>query len=137
MQEPTKKRLTEKAEARFVGNPEDILKFRRLAKEYHLEDVTDLQESLNDIQRALHSLQEESDKTFRVEEVFPELLHNAGGVALRGYRCREGLTQKGLAQITGISQHHISEMENGKCSIGKERAKKLAMALKCDYRRFL
>jgi formate hydrogenlyase subunit 3/multisubunit Na+/H+ antiporter MnhD subunit len=51
-------------------------------------------------------------------------------VALRAYRPREGLTQKQLAELTGIPRHHISEMENAKRSIGKERAKKLADALK-------
>jgi DNA-binding XRE family transcriptional regulator len=128
MQELTKKRGTEKVEARFVGKPEDILRFRRLAKEYHLLDVTDLKGSVGD---------EEATRPYSVEEVFPELLENRAGVAIRGYRTREGLTQKKLAEMTGISQHHISEMENGKCSIGKERAKKLASALNCDYRRFL
>lgn len=58
-------------------------------------------------------------------------------VALRAYRNREGLTQKRLAEMTGIPQHHISEMENGKRGIGKERAKRLAEALNCDYRRLL
>lgn len=45
-----------------------------------------------------------------VEDVFPELLYNRIGVVLRGYRSRE---------------------------IGKERTKKLAAALHCDYRLFL
>jgi transcriptional regulator with XRE-family HTH domain len=42
-----------------------------------------------------------------------------------------------LAEKTGIPQRHISEMENGKRTIGKERAKVLASALKTDYRVFL
>ena len=42
-----------------------------------------------------------------------------------------------LSGLTGIPQHHISEMENGKRCIGKERAKKLAEALHCDYRQLL
>lgn len=58
-------------------------------------------------------------------------------VALQGYRTREDLTQVQLAELTGIPRRHISEMENGKRPIGKERAKKLAEALKCDYRVFL
>ncbi len=61
-----------------------------------------------------------------------------GTVYLRGIRYREDLTQKQLADLTGIPQRHISEMENGKRSIGKERAKVLATALNCaDYRSFL
>lgn len=58
-------------------------------------------------------------------------------VHLRGARGREGLTQIRLAELTGIPQRHISEMENGKRSIGKENAKKMAKVLQCDYRRFL
>jgi DNA-binding XRE family transcriptional regulator len=58
-------------------------------------------------------------------------------VVLRGSRGRENLTQKQLAELTGIPQRHISEMEHGKREIGKERARKLAAALHCDYRLFL
>ena len=58
-------------------------------------------------------------------------------IALRGARGRENLTQKQLAEITGIPQRHISEMEHGKRAIGKERAKKLSHALNCDYRLLL
>jgi DNA-binding XRE family transcriptional regulator len=58
-------------------------------------------------------------------------------VVLRGYRHREGITQAQLAEMTGIPQRHISEMEHDKRSIGKEAARKLAKALNCDYRRFL
>jgi len=71
------------------------------------------------------------------EELSPELAYNRGGVCIRGGRTKEGLTQKQLAALTGIAQHHISEMENGKRSIGKETARKLAAALNVDYRVFL
>jgi transcriptional regulator with XRE-family HTH domain len=64
-----------------------------------------------------------------IAEVFPEYLCKESQVALRAYRTRENLTQKELAARTGIPQHHISEMENGKRPIGKERARKLAEAL--------
>jgi plasmid maintenance system antidote protein VapI len=42
-----------------------------------------------------------------------------------------------LAELTGIPQRHISEMENGKRVIGKELAKRLGKALKADYKVFL
>ncbi len=58
-------------------------------------------------------------------------------VSLRGARGKEELTQRQLAEMTGIPQRHISEMENGKRPIGKEAAKKLAKALNVDYRVFL
>jgi len=66
--------------------------------------------------------------------VFP---HFDGGVALRGARQREDLTQKQLADLLGIGQTHISEMEHGKRPIGKEMAKRLANVLHVDYRVFL
>jgi DNA-binding XRE family transcriptional regulator len=68
------------------------------------------------------------------EEVYPDF---NGSVALRGARKREGLTQKELAALVGISQTHISEMEHGKRPIGKEMARRLAKVLKADYRVFL
>ena len=59
------------------------------------------------------------------------------GQILRGIRYREDMTQVQLAKLTGISQHHISEMENNKRTIGKATAKRLAEALNADYRLFL
>jgi len=56
---------------------------------------------------------------------------------LKGSRYHEELTQKRLAEITGIPQRHISEMENGKRAVGKERARKLATPLHADHRMFL
>ena len=83
------------------------------------------------------SLEMGTERSYSIAEVFPEYIGKEQEVALRAYRNREGLTQKELAELTGIPQHHISEMENGKRSIGKERAKKLAEALHCDYRQLL
>jgi len=59
------------------------------------------------------------------------------GVVLRGLRERDGVTQAGLAALTGIPQRHISEKENAKRPIGKERAKALEKVLNADYRVFL
>lgn len=61
------------------------------------------------------------------------------GLYLQGLRHREGLTQKQLAEKLGegVSQHHISEMENGKRSISPKMAKRLAKVLGTDYRMFL
>ncbi len=89
------------------------------------------------IERYAKAVESDEERTYTVAEVFPEYIGKETQVALRAYRTREGLTQKQLAGLTGIPQHHISEMENGKRSIGKERAKKLAAALHCDYRQLL
>ena len=59
------------------------------------------------------------------------------GYYLKLYRQRAGLTQSELADQTGIRQHHLSEMENNKRTMGKAMARKLAQILDCDYRRLL
>ncbi|WP_045221203.1 helix-turn-helix domain-containing protein [Desulfonatronum thioautotrophicum] len=78
------------------------------------------------------------ERTYTLGEVFPEYQGKEGRTALRAYRNRESLTQAELARMTGIPQHQISEMETGKRTIGKERARKLAQALNVsDFRFFL
>ena len=89
------------------------------------------------VKKYAESIEADAERNYTVAEVFPEYLGKEMQTALRAYRTREGLTQKQLAALTGIPQHHISEMETGKRSIGKERAKKLAEFLHCDYRQFL
>jgi len=113
----TKRRPTETPlEARFVGTREKIDKLREYARKIGLHDASE---------------------TVSVEEAFPEYAANPIGTVLAGYRHREGFTQMELSRITGIPQRHISEMEHGKRSIGKESAKKLAKVLHCDYRMLL
>lgn len=121
----TKKRHTEEVEARFIGTPENISKLRRAARAFNVVDATQ------------GKLPPEDEKNWTMEEAFPEMAWNAGGVSIRGGRAKEGLTQRQLADLTGIPQRHISEMENSKRPIGKELARKLAKALKVDYRVFL
>lgn len=72
-------------------------------------------------------------------EVFKEELEKYGqaGLMLRGSRFKAELTQKELAKALGISQNHISEMENGKRPIGKVMALRFAKFFKTDYRKFL
>ncbi|MFZ3209483.1 MAG: helix-turn-helix transcriptional regulator [Geobacteraceae bacterium] len=89
------------------------------------------------LRRYAERLETGEERSYTVAEVFPEYIGREQQVALRAYRHREGLTQKRLAELTGIPQHHISDMENGKRTIGKERARRLAEALHCDYRRLL
>jgi DNA-binding XRE family transcriptional regulator len=69
---------------------------------------------------------------------FPEMTSlQENGIVLKETRKLKKLTQKQLADITGIPQRHLSEMETAKRSIGKETAKKLAQALAVNYRLFL
>jgi len=124
MQALTKKRPTEKQlEVRFRGTPASLMKLRRMARALKVQDVTEWEL--------------EEKEYYSVEELSPETTWNRAGISIRGGRGKEGLTQKLLAELTGIAQHHISEMENGKRPIGKETAKKLAAALNVDYRVFL
>jgi len=69
-------------------------------------------------------------------EVYPPQADKPGQ-ALKGARAKEGLTQRALADLTGLPQRHISEMETGRRPIGKQTARSLAQALKVDYRVFL
>ena len=81
------------------------------------------------IKEYARAVEAKEERTYTVAEVFPEYHGKETQVALRAYRTRENLTQKVLSARTGIPQHHISEMENGKRPIGKERARKFAEAL--------
>lgn len=83
--------------------------------------------------------EEGSEGSITADEFFAKYFSGEAkeAVALRGARSREDLTQKQLSEMTGIPQRHLSEMEHGRRTIGKERAKKLAVALNCDYRVFL
>lgn len=73
------------------------------------------------------------------EEVFKDLHEKYGrvGSMVRGYRARDGFTQKELAKKLQIHQVHISQIENGKRTVGKALAKKLAKVFHSDYRLFL
>ena len=110
----TKKHPTENI--RFTGSPEAISRLRNYARTAGAIETTD---------------------SIPATEVFPDLATNPHGIYLKGSRYREDLTQVQLAEITGIPRRHISEMESGKRTIGKERARKLAIALHVDYRMFL
>jgi DNA-binding XRE family transcriptional regulator len=115
---------------------------RAHTKKHHTDELVTVtlrvrRSKVPQLQRYAESLETEKERSFSIAEVFPEYVGREQEVALRAYRNREGMTQKQLTELTGIPQHHISEMENGKRSIGKERAKRLAEALHCDYRQLL
>ena len=76
----------------------------------------------------------EGDELFALDEVFPD---SSAGALLKGARYKEDMTQEQLAEASGIARRHISEMENNRRPIGKERARRLAEVLKVDYRVFL
>jgi len=53
------------------------------------------------------------------------------GESVRILRELQALSQNELAQLTGIPQSTLSAIENDRVSLGVERAKMLARALKC------
>ena len=55
----------------------------------------------------------------------------SAGESVRIIRELQGLSQNQLAQRTGIPQATLSAIENDRVSLGVERAKVLARALKC------
>ena len=112
MLEPMKKPHIE--EATFIGPHKALRKLRTYARQLGLKEV---------------------DDSMPWKEALAE--STSPGTILKGARLKEGLTQKELANATGIPQSHISAMENDKMTIGKERAKRLSLALHVDYRIFL
>jgi DNA-binding XRE family transcriptional regulator len=94
------------------------------------------------IEKGLRKLMEASEDYISTREMRAILkkrdpLIGTPGGAIRGYRAREGLTQIQLAKKAGLMQGHLSAIERNKRSIGVKVAKRLAKALRCDYRRFL
>jgi DNA-binding XRE family transcriptional regulator len=117
MQEHTKKHPTETVELRFIGPIVNMARAIENLKPLGFVDTSD---------------------SVPWREAYPEYTDaDLPGVCLRGSRYREGLTQKQLAELIGLPQRHISEMENGKRPIGKEMAKRLGKALNIGYKVFL
>lgn len=73
------------------------------------------------------------------ESFFKKRVPDTGqpSAALRAYRLRQDMTQRQLSQKSGIPQPHIAAMESGKRPIGLIAAKKLALALGADYKKFV
>ena len=116
MLEPTKRPPTDTVELRFIGPAAAKEEAARMLKALGFESA---------------------DESVPWRDALPFEADQLPGVCLAGARHREGISQRKLAELTGIPQRHISEMETGKRTIGKERAKVLAKALNTDCRVFL
>ena len=117
MQAHTRKLPIETIELKFLGPIANMARAVETLKPLGFVDTTD---------------------TIPWREAYPEYFdEDFPGVCLRGARYREGITQKQLADMIGIPQRHISMMENGKRTIGKEMAKRLGKALNISYKVFL
>ncbi len=82
----------------------------------------------------------QSDKaSVSIDEVFSDLINETSepAVLLRGLRHKEGLSQIEFSKLIGVTQTNLSAMENGRRSIGKDIAKRIANKFSVDYRLFL
>lgn len=52
------------------------------------------------------------------------------GFRIKLYRMRAKLTQATLGEMVDISEHRISQIENGKCNLTLKTVNKIATALK-------
>ena len=92
-----------------------------------------------ELEKILEKYSEDDDTPVAWEVLAKERIekYRKSGLVLRGMRYREGLSQKHLAKTSGITQNEISNIENGKRTVGKKVAEKLAKALNFDYRMLL
>lgn len=107
---------------------------------YQIPNTKTAKEKIHNFLRDYSSSREEHlvpwDEAIPWEEIAAKrvTMYTEQGLVLRGARLREGLSQKDLAKMSGISQDNLSRMENGKRVIGERTAKKLASLLKIDYK---
>jgi DNA-binding XRE family transcriptional regulator/predicted DNA-binding antitoxin AbrB/MazE fold protein len=87
----------------------------------------------------LEKIAEAKEDSILAEEVFPNLKDPSKYpmITFRGIRSKMGLTQNELAEKLKLAQADVSNIENGKRSIGKALAKRIEKEFKIDYRRFL
>jgi DNA-binding XRE family transcriptional regulator len=86
-----------------------------------------------------YRIKEKNNSDLSIDDVFGELInvHGEPGLLLKGLRHREGLSQIEFSKALNISQTNLSAMENGRRTIGKELAKRIAEKFNVDYRYFL
>lgn len=91
------------------------------------------------IDRIVYKEESDEDRPMSIEDFIQENFGDLPNwaIVLRGFRNREGLSQKSLGELLGIAQTNISQMERGKRSVGKALAKKFANFFKTDYHLFL
>ena len=77
---------------------------------------------------------ENNSRTYSIEEVFGP---KDPAAVLRGFRYRDDLTQRQVADAIGATQHRISELENGTRKISKKMAERLAVFFKTSPAVFL
>ena len=81
-----------------------------------------------------YRVKKENKTHLSIDDVFGDLINEHGepGFLLKGLRHREGLSQIEFSKILNITQTNLSAMENGRRSIGKELAKRIAAKFQVD-----
>lgn len=81
----------------------------------------------------------ESKDNISADALFKETDQKYGEASalLRGLRARENLSQVEFAKRIKVTQANLSKMENGKRSIGKIIAKRIAKAFDVNYKYFI
>ena len=79
------------------------------------------------------------EKVYSIDDVFGDIIDEYGEAAalLKGLRHRENLTQVEFAEKISVTQANLSAIENGKRTIGKDIAKRIAKIFNIDYRYLL
>ena len=57
------------------------------------------------------------------------MLFRSFGLRVKFYRIKKGLTQAQIGEFVEISEHRISQIENGKCNLTLKTVNKLSDAL--------
>ena len=60
-------------------------------------------------------------------------MHTPASSVIRQHRLAQGLTQKQLADICGVTRTHITNLEIGECNPSVDVAKKIGQALGFDW----
>jgi len=103
-----------------------------------LERATDLLTLLENL-KYVKKLETSEEEWISLDELMASDVakYSRPGLALRGARLKENLSQAVLSKRLGIRPENLSKMENGKRTISLAMAKKLAKILNIDYRVFL
>lgn len=88
----------------------------------------------------IQSLEDYEEDSIPWREVFKEDFEKAGGeipYMIKAHRHGKSMTQKQLAKLLNMPQGNLSQIENGKRTVGKKLAKKLGKIFNVGYRVFL
>lgn len=106
----------------------------------NMDEKTDLK-VIKKVISLYEKLKNEDDELLTFDEAMEHLDEQLGEVTpakkIKAFRSRENLTQKELALNAGVKQQHISEIERGVRPVGTRMAKKLSVALNCNYKSLL